>query len=181
MTTTVQQPYLQATRSLARPAADVAATLRTRGPALVAAATERALASLQPLLRDGSFRRAAAPRVETAILDRGPATIRVTWNRNEADRWPPPPPFATGPTSSWWRTDEEETGWPTATLDVLVEPRRDGCQLATLSDRPPGTDQSTNRIDKQLRDRIARAAFERFLDELAASLEAAGGDDEASG
>jgi hypothetical protein len=171
MTTTVQ-PYLQATRPVARRTSDVSATLRTRGPALVAEATERALASLQPLLRDGSFRRAAEPRVETEILDGGPATIRVTWNRNDADRWPPPPPFATGPTSSWWRTDEEETGWPTAVVDVLVEPRRDGCQLAVLSDRPPGTDQSTNRIDKQLRDRIARSAFERFADELAISLEA---------
>jgi hypothetical protein len=170
MTATVQ-PFLQATRPLARRASDVSATLRDGGPALAADATERALAALQPLLRDGSFRRPAAPRVETEILDGGPATIRVTWNRNDADRWPPPPPFATGPTSAWWRTDEEETGWPTAVIDIVVEPRRDGCQLAALSDRPPGTDQSTNRVDRKLRDRIARAAFERFLDELATSFE----------
>jgi hypothetical protein len=171
MTATVLT-YLQATRPLVRPASLVAATLRADGPALATEATGRAVAEVQSLLRDGSFRRAAAPRVDTEILASGPATIRVAWNRDDAGRQPSPSPSASGPTSSWWRTEEEETGWPTATIEILVEPRRDGCQLAALSDRQPGTDLSTNRIDKHLRDRLARAAVERFLDALAADLEA---------
>lgn len=169
--TATAMSHLHATRPLARPASAVVTRLRANGPALVADATERALIAVTPQLRDGSFQRPAAPRIETEILTGGPATIRVTWNRNDADRWPPATRFATRPTSRWWRTDEEETGWPTATLDIVVEPRAAGSQLAVLSSRPPGTDQSTNRIDKQLRDRIARAAIDEFLDALATNLE----------
>jgi hypothetical protein len=172
MTTTVMS-HLHATRPVARHASDVVTELRRNCPALAADATEHALAAIEPLLRDGGFQRPATPRTETEVLTGGPATIRVTWNRNGTDRWPPSTRFATRPTSRWWRTDEEETGWPTATLDILVEPRATGSRIAVLSSRPPGTDQSTNRIDRRLRDRIARAAVEAFLDALATTLDRA--------
>lgn len=162
--------YLQATRPVTRPALEVLATLHTDGPALAAEATRRAVAAVDPLLRQGRFACPAAPRVETEIPSSGPAAIRVTWNRNDTDRWPPSTPFATRPTSRWWRTDEEASGWPTATVDIIIEPREHGAQLAAISARPPGTDLSTNRIDRHLRDRIAREAIEQFLDTLAAIL-----------
>lgn len=162
--------HLQATRRVDRPASEIHAVLHAEGPALVTSATTSAVVSLRALLERGGFVDAAAPRVETSIPPAGPATIRVIWNRNGADRWPPVTPFAFRPTSRWWRTDEERTGWPTATIDIVVEPRGRGAQLAAVSTRPPGTDLSTNRIDRHLRDRIARTAVEEFLAALAADL-----------
>lgn len=168
--TTTAAAYLHATRPVRRSASDVRAALHAAGAALAADATTAAVASVGPQLRRGAFLRPGSPRVETEILRTGPAAIRVTWNRNEADRWPPAGPFATRPTSRWWRTDEEETGWPAVTLEIIVEPREQGAQLAAVSGRPPGTDTSTNRIDRHLRDRIARDAVEAFLGALAALL-----------
>jgi hypothetical protein len=163
--------YVHATAPLRRPAARVHAVLRTDGPALVAEATERAVAAVGPLLQQGRFRRPAAPRVETHIPPSGPAAIRVTWNRNEDDRWPPSTPFAARPTSRWWHRDEEESGWPTVTIDLFVEPRDRGSRIAATSTRRPGTDTSTNRVDRHLRDRIARAALDEFVTALARTVE----------
>ncbi len=167
---TTIQTYPHATRQLHMTASDALASLRLDGPALAADATASARAALAPLLREGRFRRPAGPRLETEVVLSGLVALRVTWNRNDADRWPPSSTFATRPTSRWWRSDEEETGWPTATIDVVVEPRAQGCRLAALSTRPPGTDLSTNRIDRHLRDRIARTAIEGFLTALAAAV-----------
>jgi hypothetical protein len=163
--------HLHATHPVARRASAVVEALRSEGTTLAVTATDRALAATETLC-DGRFQRSAAPRVDAAILDSGPAILRLTWNRNDADRWPPATPFAARPASRFWRTDEEETGWPTATVDVIVEPRAGGSQIAALSSRPPGADVSTNRIDKHVRDRLARAAMRAFLEALATDLEA---------
>jgi hypothetical protein len=168
---TIDLSYLQATRRLHRSASDVLATLQVDGPTLVAEATVRAVAEVEPLLVEGRFRRPAAPRVHTEHDPSGPAALRITWNRNDADRWPPSTSFAMRATSRWWRTDEEETGWPTVEIDLIVEPREQGSQLGAVSSRPPGTDVSTNRIDRHLRDRIARAALEEFLIALAVNVD----------
>jgi hypothetical protein len=166
--------HLQASRAVSRSASEVDSTLRGRGPAIAEQATAQAVAELAPLLREGRFLRLPTPRVETAPADRGPAALRVTWDHEPPDRWPPRTGFATRPTSSWWRTGEEETGWPVATLDVVVEPAATGARLTVLSDRSPGVDLSTNRVDKQLRDRVARAAIDRFLEALVGLLEGGG-------
>jgi hypothetical protein len=159
VTTTLTYP--QATTTVPRPAHEVAAALRSGGPVMVAAATASAIDALRPSLTAGQFRRPAAPRVETAPLAAGPAVLRVVWGTE--DRWPPAGRFATHPTSRYWRTDEEETGWPTATIDLSVEPYGDGARLVATSDRSPGVDLSTNRVDRHVRDRLARDAIGRFL------------------
>jgi hypothetical protein len=162
--------YLQATRSVARSASEVHATLQTDGAVLAEAATAQAVTAVAPLLEAAGLRRPPAPLVATRVPDRGPAALRVTWDHDRPDRWPPATPFATRPTSRWWRTGEEETGWPVATLDVVVEPRAGGTQVTVVSDRTPGVDLSTNRVDKRARDQAARAAIERFLDALVTLL-----------
>jgi hypothetical protein len=164
--------HLHALEPVARPAGEVREVLRTDGTTLVAGATSLALAAVTPLLLQGRFRRPAAPRSEIELPADGPAVVRVAWNRDPADHWPPATGFATRPTSRWWRSDEEETGWPSGTFDLVVEPREHGCRLAVLSSRPPGTDTSTNRIDRHLRDRIARDAVQEFVAALAALVEA---------
>ena len=170
--TTDTLAHVHATHPVARRASAVVEALRAEGTTMAVTATDRALAATETLRRDGRFQRSDAPRVGAAILDSGPAILRLTWNRNDADQWPPATPFASRPASRYWRTDEEETGWPTATIDVIVEPRAAGCQIAALSSRPPGADVSTNRIDKHVRDRLARAAMRAFLEALATDLEA---------
>jgi hypothetical protein len=172
MTTVLTYP--QTSRAVSRRAADVDATLRADGPALAALATAQAIAAAAPLQREGRFRRPPSPRVETAVADRGPAAIRVTWDHDPPDAWPPRAGFATRPTSSWWRTGEEETGWPVADLDLVVEPSSSGARVTAVSSRPPGVDLSTNRVDRHLRDRLARAAIDRFLDALVLLLEEGG-------
>jgi hypothetical protein len=160
--------HLQATRRVAHPASRVDALLRTDGARLVADATADAVVTTSAL-HERRFRSPAAPVVTVHGGDVGPAALRVGWDadaRSTTSGWFPG-------TSRWWRAAEESTGWPTATFDLLVEPRRGGCQLAVLSDRPPGADLSTNRTDRHVRDQLAREAFERFLDALAARLEAA--------
>lgn len=65
------------------------------------------------------------------------------------------------------------------TLQVVVTPgagsspgarHAGGTRLAVLSTRTPGVDVTTNRIDRQRRDRLARAAVEQFLVALAGLL-----------
>lgn len=108
------------------------------------------------------------PRVDTRHHDDGMAVISVSWN-DDAGHWPPPGrfPFATDPTSPWWHREEERTGWPSITLQIVVTPGSTGTRLAVLSTRAPGVDVSTNRIDRHRRDRLARTAVEQFLVALA--------------
>lgn len=175
MTAAVLPSFVHASRPVDRPAEEVDALLRTAGATLSAEATGRALATVGPLLRGGHFRRPVTPRVGTVSPVDGPAALHVSWNHDELDRWPPATPFATRPTSRWWSTVEEETGWPTLEFDLVVEPRARGSRVAVTSTRTPGTDQSTNRVDRQLRDRIARTAVAEFLGELVALITAGSG------
>ena len=168
--------HLHAVRHLDRPVDEVAGRLRWDVATLATAATASALDATADA-RVG-FESDAAPRVDVRVPDEGMAVASVSWN-DDAGRWPPAGrfPFATDPTSPWWHREEERTGWPTMTLQVVVTPHRRpgpgadpavaGTRLAVFSTRTPGVDVSTNRIDRYRRDRLARAAVEAFLDELA--------------
>jgi hypothetical protein len=170
---TATSRHLGPSRPVQARATSTAERLRADGGQLARTATAAAVTRVRPLLEGGRFRRPAAPRVETHLPpDADPVALRVVWDRNDADRWPPATRFAGRPTSPWWRTDEEETGWPTASIDVLVTPHDDGALLTALVDRSPGYDRSTNRIDKHDRDRVAHAAIEGFVDTLASLLSA---------
>jgi hypothetical protein len=165
--------HLGPSRPVPADTTSTAARLRADGGHLARAATAATVTRVGPLLDGGRFRRLAAPRIETHLpADDDPVALRVVWDRNHADHWPPATPFAGRPTSPWWRTDEEETGWPTASIDLLVTPHDDGALLTALVDRAPGYDRSTNRIDKHDRDRVAHAAIEGFVDTLASLLAA---------
>lgn len=169
--------HLQATRRIAQPASRVDDLLRTEGRRLVTDATAAAVEATSTL-HERRFRRPVGPDLTVRSGDVTSAVLRVGW---DADA-PPATTSGTFPgTARWWRAPEEATGWPTATFDLLVEPRAGGCQLAVLSDRPPGVDLSTNRIDRHLRDQLAREAFERFAEALGHLLERAcspsGGED----
>jgi hypothetical protein len=176
MTTTTTTPlrHVHGHRDVAGPAEQVAEQLRLHGDRLAAAATANAFETLAATIATGGFRRPVPPRVTTSRPDDALAPLRVLWNDRAIDRWPPRTAFAGRPTSPWWRSDEEETGWPSATIDVLVTSTDGGARLTALVDRTPGYDTSTNRIDKQVRDRLARAAIDGFLDGLAALLDRGG-------
>jgi hypothetical protein len=163
--------HLQATRRLASHASQVDAALRADGVRLVTEATARAVTATTGLRERGRFRRPADPHVTVRVEDLGPATLRASW---DAERRPTPTSGTFPGASRWWRPEEEATGWPTATFDLLVEPRPNGCQLAVLSDRPVGADLSTNRGDRHVRDRLARDAFGCFLEGLGGLLDGAG-------
>jgi hypothetical protein len=163
--------HLQATRRIASPASQVDAALRADGERLVTQATARAVTATTAHHERGRFRRPADPHVTVLVGAIGSATLRASW---DAERLPPSTPGTFSGTSRWWRPEEEATGWPTATFDLLVEPRSNGCQIAVLSDRPVGADLSTNRGDRHVRDRLARDAFGCFLDGLAELLDGAG-------
>jgi hypothetical protein len=163
--------HLQATRPIASPASPVDAALRVDGERLVTLATAHAVTATTALQARGRFRRPPEPHVTVLVGATGSATLRASW---DAERRPTSAPDTFAGTSRWWRPEEEETGWPTATFDLLVEPRSNGCRIAVLSDRPVGADLSTNRGDRHVRDRLARDAFGCFLDALAALLDGAG-------
>jgi hypothetical protein len=165
--------HLQATRRVASPASQVDAVLRTDGVRLVTEATARAVTATTGLRERGRFRRPAEPHVTVRVGDLASATLRASWDAER--RATSTSTSGTFPgTSRWWRAEEEATGWPTATFDLLVEPRPSGCQLAVLSDRPVGADLSTNRGDRHVRDHLAREAFGRLLEALAELLDGAG-------
>lgn len=153
--------HLHAVEHLDRPVGEVVACLRADADRLAATATTTAFERTADV-RAG-FRDASAPRVDVRITDDGLATIEVTWN-DDAGRWPVPGrfPFALDPTSPWWHREEERTGWPTMTMQVVATPTATGTRLAVLSTRTPGVDVSTNRIDRHRRDRLARAAVAQF-------------------
>lgn len=154
--------HLHAIASLDRPIDEVVARLRTDAAPLAVTATRTAFEQTADL-RTG-FREAAAPRVDARTADDGMASVEVTWN-DDTGRWPPAGrfPFALDPTSPWWHREEERTGWPTMTLQVVASPTATGTRLAVFSTRTPGVDLTTNRFDRQRRDRLARAAVEQFL------------------
>ncbi|HSK23979.1 MAG TPA: hypothetical protein VK906_12420 [Egicoccus sp.] len=161
--------HLHTVRHVDRPIDEVVTRLRQDIHALADAATASALDATSDV-RAG-FALDVTPRVDARVHDDGMAVVSVTWN-DDSGRWPPagPFPFAIDPTSPWWHREEEHTGWPTMTLQVVVTPTVRGSRLAVLSTRTPGVDVSTNRIDRHRRDRLARAAVEQFLDALAELL-----------
>jgi hypothetical protein len=168
MTTTTLR-HIGPARSVPAPATPVTGRLRGDADRLVRAATATAVARLQPLLTRGRFHRPAVPTVATRLPDGDAIALQVLWGRDDADQWPPC--TAGRPTSRWWRTGEEETGWPTATIDLVVTPAGDArAHLTALVDRAPGYDTSTNRVDKHLRDRIARTAIDELVEALVALL-----------
>jgi hypothetical protein len=143
--------FVHATAWVPGPAEAVHAAISHDAPALARRATTVALHHLAPILAAGRFRLVADPLVVTAV----------------------PGPGELGSVTVGWRTYEEATGWPAMDLTVLTTSGDGGTRLALLSRRAPGYDLSVNRVDKYHRDRLGRAAPERFLNTLADELAAA--------
>ena len=129
---------------------DVCRRLHADGHTLVVSATAAALTAGEPLREAGGFRSRALPIVDTR----------------------PPDDDEVGCLVVRWGGDEDATGWPSLDLWVVPSPTPDGgSRLLLLSPRHPGVDLSTNRVDKQWRERLARTAVRSFATALAGLLE----------
>lgn len=161
--------HLHAVEHLDRPLHEVVGDLRRDVDALALAATRAAVDATEA--DRTTFGDTTEPRVAARAHDDGMAVVSVTWN-DDTGRWPVPGrfPFALDPTSPWWHREEERTGWPTITLQVVATPSRSGTRLAILSSRAPGIDMSNNRVDRHRRDRLARLAVQQFLTALSGLL-----------
>ena len=140
--------HVHARVSVPGSAAEVLERLRTDPQPLAEQATSLAFERAAPILSEGSFRTPSGPRVAAEVgREEGLGVLVVQWY-----------------------VDEEASGWPPMTLEVMVTTDGAGTDLAVVSVREPGYDLSRNRIDRSARDRLARGAVSHFLDALAEQL-----------
>ena len=101
-----------------------------------------------------------AGRVTDAVLEAATAPLAAGRFRQQPDpdvHVATTAPGSVGVLDLGWTSDEEATGWPQITLTLAVEAAEDGTsRLVVLSEREPGYDLSTNRLDKRARDLILR-------------------------
>ena len=144
--------HLHTTRFLPQAVEDVLGQLETDPQGLAERATSAALDAATPILVAGRFRSPAAPDVR-ARTGRAPELAALVVR---------------------WEADEEASGWPPMTLDLVVTPTAEGTRLTVLSEREPGYDLSRNRLDKAERDQTVSVAVSSFLDAIVEVLSPVG-------
>ena len=152
--------FLHDTVTVPAPAEDVVRRLLDDPYGRAVRATDTALDQVAPILAAGRFRDPARPTVAVRpATDDELGAVIVQWDDVEQPR-----PHL---------RREDATGWPTMTLTLVATPVDAGTRLAVLSPREPGYDLSVNRVDKHVRDQLARAAVHAFLAATAAELQPA--------